>query len=49
MGFQGLGGAVIGRIEAKCDGFGVLVSRVEDVAQIHEECVAAPPEAVLDI
>jgi hypothetical protein len=27
----------------------VLVSRVEGVAQIHEECVAAPPEAVLDI
>ena len=49
MGFQRRGDAAIGRVEAKCDSFGVLVSRVEGFVQVHEECVAAPQEAVLDI
>ncbi len=49
MGFQRPGDAAIGRVEAECDSFGVLVSHVEGVAQVHEECVTAPPEVVLDI
>ena len=49
MGFQRPSNTVIGRVEAEGDSLGVLVSRVEGVAQVHEECVAAPPEAVLDI
>ena len=49
MWFQRLGRAAAGQIEAKCDSFCVLVYCVEGVAQVHEECVAAPPEAVLDI
>ena len=49
MGFQRPGGAAVGWIEAKCDSFCVLVRHVEGVAQIHEECVAAPPQAVFDV
>jgi hypothetical protein len=49
MGFQRPGNAAIGRVEAECDSLGVLVSRVEGVAQVHEECVVVPLEAVLDI
>ncbi len=40
---------MVGRVKAEGGGFGVLVSHVEGVAQVHEEHVAAPPEAVLDI
>jgi hypothetical protein len=35
--------------EAKSDGFCVLVSCVEGIAQIHKEGVAVPSEMVLDI
>ncbi len=49
MGFERPSDAAVGRVEAEGDGFGVLIRRVEGVAQVHEECVAAPPEAVLDI
>ena len=49
MGLERPSAAAVGRVEAEGDGFGVLVRRVEGVAQVHEECVAAPPEAVLDI
>ncbi len=49
MGFQRPSNAAVGRIEAEGCGFGVLISRVEGVVQVHEECAAAPPEAVLDI
>ena len=49
MGFQRPSNAAIGQVEAEGDGFGMLVSHVEGVAQVHEECVTAPQEAVLDI
>jgi hypothetical protein len=49
VGFQRPGNAAVGRIKAKCDSFCVLVRRVEGVPQIHEESVAAPPEAVFDV
>jgi hypothetical protein len=49
VGFQRSSDATVGQIEAKGDGFGVLICRVEGVAQVHEECAAAPPEVVLDI
>jgi hypothetical protein len=48
VGFQRPGDAAIGRVKAECDSFGVSVSHVDGVVQVHEECVAAPPEAVLD-
>jgi hypothetical protein len=49
MWFEGTGVAPIGRVKAECDGLSVLVGHVEGVAQIHEEPVAAPPEAALDV
>ena len=49
MGFERPSDAAVGQIEAEGDGFGVLICHVEGVAQVHEECVAAPQEAVLDI
>ena len=49
MGFQRPNNAAVGRVKAEGDGFGVLISRVEGVAQVHEECVAAPLEVVHDI
>ena len=42
--------AVGRRVKPECDRFGVLqVGSVEGVAEVHEECVAAPPEVVLDV
>ena len=49
MRFGGTGVAVCGWVETQCDGLHVLVSGVEGVAQVHEKCVAAPPEAILDV
>ena len=49
MGFQRPNNAAVGWVEAKGDGFGVLISRVKCVAQVHEGCVAAPAEVVHDI
>jgi hypothetical protein len=46
VGFQRPSNAAIGRVEAEGDGFGMLVGRIEGVVQVHEECVAVPPEAV---
>jgi hypothetical protein len=39
----------VGQIEAEGDCLSVLFCRVEGVVQIHEECVAVPPKAVLDV
>ena len=39
---------MIGRVEAKSDSFGVLVSHVEGVPEVHEEGIAFPSEAILD-
>jgi hypothetical protein len=49
MQFEGSGYAPVGWVESKCDGFRVLVCHVECVAQVHEEGVAVPPKAVLDV
>ena len=49
MGFEGAGIAACRRVEAKCKGLRVLIRGVESVAQVHEKCVAAPPEAILDV
>ncbi len=35
-------------MEVKCKGCGVGTSRVESVAEVHEEGVAAPAEAILN-
>ena len=41
---------VIGRrVKPECDFFGVLQGCVEGVAEVHEECIAAPPKTVLDV
>ena len=40
---------VIGqRVKSKHDCFGVLQGCVEGIAEVHEECIAAPPESVFD-
>ena len=49
MWFERTSDIAVGRIEAEGDGLSVLICRVEGVAQVHEECVAAPPKAVLDV
>ena len=36
-------------VEAQHDGLCVLISSEEGVAQVHEECVTSPPEAILDV
>ena len=42
-------GIVLARwIEPKRDRVRVLRGRVEGVAEVHKECVAAPPKPVLD-
>ena len=46
--FQWAGVAVVWWIESKCDRVGVLRGCVEGVAEVHKECVAAPPEPILD-
>ncbi len=35
-------------VEVKGEGWGVGSSGVERVSEVHEECVAAPPEAILN-
>ncbi len=47
--FEGLGIPPCGWIEPEGDGLRVLVGRVECVTEIHEEGVATPTEAVLDV
>ena len=37
------------RVKPERDRLGVLRGSVEGVAEVHEECVAAPLEAVLDV
>ena len=37
------------RVKSKHDCFGVLRGCVEGIAEVHEECIAAPPEMVFDI
>lgn len=49
MGFEWPGTPPCGWIESEGDGLCVLVSRVEGIAKVHEEGVAAPPEAVFDV
>ena len=48
MWLEGTGDVTGRRVEAQGDGRCVLVSRIECVAQLHQECVAAPVEAILD-
>ena len=47
--FEGSSSNPIGQVKAECDGLCVLICHIEDVVQIHEECVAVPLEAVLDV
>ena len=49
VGFERTGDNAVGRIEAEGDCLSVLICRVEGVAQVHEEGVAAPPKSVFDI
>ncbi len=49
MGFEWPGTPPCGWIESEGDGLCVLVSRVEGIAKVHEEGVATPTEAVLDV
>ncbi len=36
-------------MEVKCEGCSVGAGGVESVSEVHEECVAAPSEAILDV
>ena len=36
-------------VQSECDHFGMLQGGVEGIAEVHEECIVAPPEEVLDI
>ena len=36
-------------VESERDRIGVLQGCVEGITEVHEECIAAPPESVLDI
>ena len=36
-------------VESERDRIGVLQGCVEGIMEVHEECIAAPPELVLDI
>jgi hypothetical protein len=49
VGFERTGENAVRRIEAKGDCLSVLICRVEGVAQVHEESVAVPLKAVLDV
>jgi hypothetical protein len=49
VGLESAGDIAVGRIEAESDRLGVLICRIEGVAQVHEEGVAAPPKAVFDV
>ncbi len=41
---------VIGqRVKSEHDCFGLLQGCVEGIAEVHEECIAVPPEAVLNV
>ena len=46
--FERAGIILVWWIEPKRDCVGVLRGRVEGVAEVHKECVAAPPKPVLD-
>ncbi len=52
--FVGLGWSKVGwgwraeAVEVECEGCGVGTSRVESVAEVHEEGVAVPLEAILN-
>ncbi len=41
-------GRQVEAVEVECKGCGVGSSRVESVLEVHEECVAAPLEAILN-
>ena len=47
--FEGSGVLPCWGIESEGDGLRVLVGRVECVAEIHEEGIASPTEAVFDV
>ena len=49
MWFKGMSESQRGWVKTKGNGFCVLVGRVERVALLHQECVAAPMEAVFDV
>ena len=46
--FERAGIILVWWIEPKRDRVGVLRGHVEGVAEVHKECVAAPPKPVLD-
>jgi hypothetical protein len=49
MGFKWLHESVGGRVQAQGDGLGVLVGSAERVVEVHQEGVAAPMQAFLDV
>ena len=49
MWFEQISFVVGRRVKPMRDCFGMLRGSVEGVVEVHEECVAAPPESVLDI
>ncbi len=48
MQFERAGIIFVGWIEPKRDRVGVLRGRVEGIAEVHEECIGAPPKPILD-
>ena len=46
--FERAGVILVWWIESKRDRAGVLRGRVEGVAEVHEECITAPPKPILD-
>ena len=49
MWFERKSRIVVRRVESEHDHFGVLRGHLEGVVEVHEECIAVPPETVLDI
>ena len=47
--FERAGIVVIWWVESKRDRIGVLQGSIESIAEVHEECITVPLEAVLDI
>ncbi len=49
MWFERMSCVVSWRVESERDHFDVLRGRVEGVAEVHEVCITAPLETVLDV